>query len=349
MQKKIISSVLTLTFLGIGLNNVAQAQIQQGNGIVYQNTNQAVVNTTPQTPPLGINAVPNQPQQTTSINERGQTVVTTTEVQKLNQTNNGVTKAVDYSSMDQTQKFWNVPNNTIRQVRERYEDKDRVINQDLRPARCDNRRGVVNITGNPGNDFPLIRLDGRNVSTVLMTDIYGKPWPIDYIVYQDKELNIIKDDKDPNVSSFSINALTNYAQGNFVVKLAEYPVPIVFTFTSSQREVDCLVVAKLDQPSPNTDVKTETLSAAAMDNSLNSTLYGVTPKGGRSLKVSDNSAMVWLLEDGNVVIRTRYKIIAPAPISQSRSPDGTMVYKVQYSPSYTYRYNDVINSFTVTR
>ena len=53
------------------------------------------------------------------------------------------------------------------------------------------------------------------------------------------------------------------------------------------------------------------------------------------------------MEDGKVVLRTKYELLAPAFESVTRSPDGTRVYKVQYSPVYTYRYNDVIGDFRV--
>lgn len=351
MKKKIIGSLLSLSLIGI--STYANAQVQQGGDIVYQNQSDASsVNTTPQGSPQGIPQGNNSQQYQDGVQttyQNGQKVRTTTEVQRIDRNNNTVTQQVDYSNMNHVQKFWNVPNSTIRQVRQKYEERERLLNQDLSPARCDNKRGVVNVGENPGSDFPLIRLDGRNIATILMTDVYSKPWPIDYIINQEADISVIRDEKDPNVSSFSVNALTNHAQGNFVVKLKDNPVPVVFSFITNQKEVDCLLVAKLDKPSPDTDIKTETLRASAMDNSLNSTLYGVAPKGGRSLKVSDNSATVWLLEDGKVAIRTKYKLLAPAPISMTRSPDGTFVYKVQYSPSYTYRYNDLISSFTVTK
>lgn len=339
MQRKIIYSILTLAFT-VG----ASAQVQEGSEIRYQN--QQNVNAKPSGAPQ---QQVTESSTTTTVNEKGQTVRTTTEVQKLDPKNNGVTKTVDYSSMGDVEKFWNVPNETIRDVKRKYEEKERVIRQDISPARCDNKRGTVTIGGNPGNDFPVIRLDSKNISTILMTDVFGKPWSIDYIINQETDVSIVRDEQDPNVSSFSMMPLNNNAQGNFVVKLHENPVPIVFSFVTNQKEVDCLVVAKLDQPAPNTDFKTETLQASAMDNSLNSTLFGVTPPNSKPLKTSTDAVTAWMTDSGDVILRMKYKLLSPAPKSMTRSPDGMNVYRVQYAPNYMYRYNDLNSGFTVTR
>ena len=56
-----------------------------------------------------------------------------------------------------------------------------------------------------------------------------------------------------------------------------------------------------------------------------------------------------LLHGYKVVIRTKYQLLAPAFESVSRSPDATHVYKTQSSPVYTYRYNDVIGDFKVSK
>ena len=105
---------------------------------------------------------------------------------------------------------------------------------------------------------------------------------------------------------------------------------------------------KTDKPAV-TEISGETIIASAMDSSLNSVLYGVAPTNSKPLRVSNPSAQAWLLDDNKVVIRTKYKLLSPAYESVSRSPDGTFVYKTQFSPIYNYRYNDVIGSFEVRR
>ena len=105
----------------------------------------------------------------------------------------------------------------------------------------------------------------------------------------------------------------------------------------------------MDKPSPNANIKTESISTSAMDGSLNSTLYGVAPKDSKKLKTSSDAVTAWQTKDGKVVLRTKYKLLSPAYESVVRSPDGTFVYKTQLTSTYRYRYNDVIGSFNILR
>ena len=366
----------------LGMTTIANA-----SSIPYQNSNMTgtnSVNATPNTPPAGFSnayqqeyqqptmpsqptyqmANPNQaypntqmpmnqnsgvanntmPTQTESINEQGQRVIRTEEYQRMQNSNVQQSPSSSMAAKTATEKFWNMNNNQIRNIRRQYESKSAAIGQDISPAKC--VQSTVNITNSPGANLPVIRLDGRNIATVLMTDVLGNPWSIDYIS-NSADITIIKDSESPEVSTFHIQTNDNNGQGNFAVKLKDNPVPVVFSFVNSQREVDCLMVAKLDMPSPNADIKTQSLSVSAMDTSLNSVLYGVAPKGSKALRLSTDAATAWQTEDGKVVLRTKYELLAPAFESVTRSPDGTRVYKVQYSPVYTYRYNDVIGDFRV--
>lgn len=355
----------------------------QANGsIPYQNVNtiqngqpDASVNAAPINPPAGMPAAYNNeynPQQynnyngqmgnidqqqmqqpVETVNEQGQRVIRTTEYQSLPATEIRQGQPNGASASTLTEKFWNTSNQQIRNIRQKYESRGAAINQAISPAKC--IQSTVNITNEPGANFPVIRLDGRNIATVLVTDALGNPWSIDYIISNSGEksnnsdINVLRDTDNPEVSSFYVQAKNNYAQGNLAVKLKDNPVPVVFSYVTGQKEADCLMVAKLDKAGPNTNIQTETLSTSAMSSELNSTLYGVAPTGSKRLKTSSNAATAWLLDDGKVVIRTKYQLLAPAFESVSRSPDGTHVYKTQYSPVYTYRYNDVIGDFKVSK
>ena len=333
-----------------GFSNAYQQEYQQQPAMSTQptypmaNPNQAYPNAQMPMNQNGGVANNTMPTQTESINEQGQRVIRTEEYQRMQNPNVQQAPASAMAAKTTTEKFWNMSNNQIRNVRRQYESKSAAIGQDISPAKC--VQSTVNITNSPGANLPVIRLDGRNIATVLITDVLGNPWSIDYIS-NSSDITIIRDQDNPEVSTFHIQTNDNNGQGNFAVKLKDNPVPIVFSFVNSQREVDCLMVAKLDVPSPNADIKTQSLSASAMDSSLNSVLYGVAPKGSRALKLSTDAATAWQMEDGKVVLRTKYELLAPAFESVTRSPDGTRVYKVQYSPVYTYRYNDVIGDFRV--
>ena len=332
------------------------AMVFASGGIPYQNMNEqgGNVNSIPSSTPqmqqnnpyeknYGANAGVNT---TETMNEQGQRVIRTEEVQKLDQSTVQQNPARNYAAQSMTEKFWNMPNSQIRDIKNKFDSKNTAISQDTNPAKC--VQSTVNITNEPGANLPLIRLNGKNIATVLVTDVFGNPWSIDYIT-NGNDVNVIRDSEDPEVSTFHVQTKNNYGQGNLAVKLSGNPVPIVFSFVNGQKEVDCLMVAKLSKAGPNANVKTQSLSQSAMDSSLNSTLYGVAPKDAKQLKVSTNDATAWLTSDGKVILRTKYELLSPAYESVTRSPDGTFVYKSQYLPIFTYRYNDLISEFQVTK
>lgn len=349
MKKKIL-------YLAIG-SIISTSSIAYANdSIQYQQMNQVGnVNAAPSTPPAGMEAAYSNEYQnqqaatntngTSITNERGETVYRTEETRKIQQNGNPNQRpSSSLAAQSATEKFWNMSNSQIRNIRKKYEQRSAAIGQDINPAQC--VQNTINVSNEPGATIPVIRLDGRNVATVLMTDVFGKPWTVDTIVNSDN-ISVVVDSENPEASSFSIQTKNNNGQGNFVVKLKDHHIPIVFSYVNNQSKVDCLTIAKLDKAGPNSDVKTENLTMSAMDGSLNSTLYGVAPKGSKQLKVSNSAATAWRLDSGEVVIRTKYQLLAPRHNAVTRSPDGTYVYKVQYSPVYTYRYNDLIGEFTI--
>lgn len=341
MKKTIISKAITASFVGLLASNV------YASGIQYQN--QDTVNTIPSATPSyqeQVNADFNNPGSQFTTNEQGQKVVRTEEYRAATQPLETQNPNQIYGNMDDVSRFWNVKNSEIRNIKKKYNEKMAVIKQDVAPAKC--VQSTINITNQPGATLPVLRLDGKNVSSVLVTDVLGNPWSIDYTV-NNEDVEVVRDQSEAEVSVFHVTLKNPYSQGNFAVKLKGNPVPITFSYVTEQNKADCFTVAKLDKIAPNVNIQTQNLTTAAIDSSLNSTLYGVAPKNSKPLKVNGASAQAWMTEDGKVVLRTKYELLSPAYESVTRSPDGTYVYKSQYLPIFTYRYNDVISTFQISK
>ncbi len=326
--------------IGLMITSAAIAQTSEDSEIKYQS--ESSVNAAPQSKPQGVSEGQSDNGTNTS-SLQGQVE------NERREGKNDITKKPNYSQMSDVQRFWNIKNEEIRNIQRKYESKVAALDQDVNPSSCDKAGGLRNITNSPGADLPLIRLDGRNIATILMTDVYNNPWSIDYVINDDNAIKVITDENNPENSSLTIQSLNRNGSGTFVVKLKDNPVPVVFQFVSGQKKIDCFITAKLDKPSPNANIKTESISTSAMDGSLNSTLYGVAPKDSKKLKTSSDAVTAWQTKDGKVVLRTKYKLLSPAYESVVRSPDGTFVYKTQLTSTYRYRYNDVIGSFNILR
>ena len=319
MKRKLISCAL-LSIISVATTSVTFSE----ETLVYTNPNTATtsgnVNSAPTTTPAGTPTNTNQPQVEQEV------------VYEKNPT----------SSLEE--KFWNVPNGTVKTIQKKYEEKQKAINLDISPPKPVNR--TINVDNSPGSPPPLLRLDRNNISTILLTDSYGTGWAIDYVVNND-DISVIFDKENPNVSSLVIQSNNNTGQGNFVVFLKDNPVPVTFSYLNNQKEVDYRLDVIVKGKNPKTNIETTVSLPNAMDNELLSTLQGVAPDKSKVLKVSNNDAQAWLLADGKVLLRTKYKILNPAPISRVNSPDGTYVYKIPYIPVVGYRFNDLTSTFQI--
>lgn len=302
------------------------------------------VNTAPQTAPAGYYD-PNaqDPNQAVQQIPEGANVVRTTEYQR---DPNTVTQPYTYT--EPTANMWNLTPAQIINIKRKYETQTRAMAQDVNPAKCVQTSVVA--SNSPGAPVPVIRLDSRNVANIVLTDIAGNPWPYDDIV-SNSNVSVIENKEDMDSANFSIApGDTPYPQGNITVKLRDNPVPMVFSYISNQREVDCLLTVQIDRPYSGAKSSNNYVGAAsygALDTSLNSTLYGVAPKDSKALVSSDPSVQAWKLSNGEVVIRTQYKLMSPPYKGVMTSPDGTLVYRTQYAPRYNYINKDVTGSFTV--
>lgn len=349
MKQKILAVSISICFTSLAMSQ---------QNIPYQNPQAAAaVNAAPTSAPSGLpqQAGMNDPNMqaiqgaqvsdTVDTNAYGQKVYTRNQLIKV-PTNNQEDKQAQYHSLSPAEKLWNVPADQIRQIRQIHNSKMDAINMPLNPSKCDKAKTIQ--VGSITGEIPLLRIDTQNLSTVMMVDAMGNAWDIEYIINK-SNINIPIDTENPKASSFSINSSNPYNQGSFSVKLKGYDVPIPFSFVSNQKVSDCFVIAQINKAGPNTSVETNTLNPNAMSSELNSALYGVAPKDSRPLKTSDGSVSAWLLKDGDVLIRTKYRLMSPAPKASTRLPDGVMVFKVQYSNSYRYRYNDLISSVEVSK
>ena len=113
------------------------AMVFASGGIPYQNMNEqgGNVNSIPSSTPqmqqnnpyeknYGANAGVNT---TETMNEQGQRVIRTEEVQKLDQSTVQQNPARNYAAQSMTEKFWNMPNSQIRDIKNKFENFHRYI------------------------------------------------------------------------------------------------------------------------------------------------------------------------------------------------------------------------------
>lgn len=356
MKKTLLSVMLaTVVFPAVAQEYQAAPSMEPQN---YQSA--------PTSPPQSYQAVPDVATDTTvnpamasatsdpnmqaiPANAQYKVVQETTRVEKLSNEAQQQAEAAQraYQSQDVMARMWNMSDDEIRQAKVKVEQKRSAINQDVSPNKCQHPREIV-MNGSPRDAIPLLNLDTRNVTNMMFIDQAGSKWPIEFVYSNRSEVNAVWHKNNPESNIIFVNSLSDYSQGSFTVKLDEHSVPLVFSYASNQKNIDCVVNVRINKRSPlnakeSTPIATASdIGMSPMDASLNSVLYGMAPQGAIALKSSSPAVQAWLDDKDNLIVRTKYQIRSPMPKSRLGYSDGTWVFKLKPTSTYssTIWYND---------
>lgn len=250
-------------------------------------------------------------------------------------------------SMSALERFWDMSDAEIRNMKKKVEQKQAAIKSDVSPNRCVSQREIV-VKGASGESIPHINIDKRNYTNIMFIDSAGTPFPIHYALGNKEQVQTILDEYDIKNNLLLLRSTSDYSQGNITVKLVDNPVPIVFTFAANQRNTDCVLTVRVNKLSKQSKIEQKTYMEKSLDASLNRTLRGEAPKGSRPMRTSNPEISAWLTQDNEVVIRSPYKIVSPMPKGRIADPDGVYVYRVQKWSSYLYEQGKTVKSFTIS-
>lgn len=272
--------------------NQGQPQINYVNPNGNQNTNVAV----PTTPP---NSLPND-----SNNYNGGQKLTQEEI---------------------LMKLLNTPDKKIREMNKDLINKSKVMNEVVTAAP---QSAITQITVHisPGSTPSVIRLFKNRPTTLVVTDSSGAPWPItNFTNGSTEDFEIKRPIQDGNI--LSITPLGQNISANINLYLKGLDTAVVIDLVSAKKIFDARADLRVDGKGPNTQLSAMGMPDA-LDNKLLSILQGVAPSDAKVLKVNSGYAQAWLLKDGSMYVRTRFKMLSPAFQNVTSSPDGTYAYKL---------------------
>jgi len=192
--------------------------------------------------------------------------------------------------------------------------------------------GSISVPLSPGATPPIVRPFFGVSTSITILDSSGSVWPVENFSIGNKTLFQVDRLDGAQGSTFIISPTQSYGQSNMIFKLAGLSTPVVINLVSGQKIHDARVEARIQALGPNATVSS-TPMIKAVDSRLLSVLDGVPP-AGRQLKVKgDQSSSAWITPDGRVWLRTRLKVVSPAPLSFVSSSDGTHVYELTSSSS----------------
>lgn len=185
--------------------------------------------------------------------------------------------------------------------------------------------GSISVSLSPGAAPPMIRPANNRVSSFVVLDSTGAPWPVENFRVGDVDQFPVERLDGPQGSSFTIDSKYAYGQSNLVLKLAGVATPVVINLISDQAEYDSRVEVRVQGRGPNSVVTTGSVSRG-VDSRLLEVLDGVAP-AGKAVKVDGlEGVRGWILEDGRLMVRSPYKVITPSTRNFVSSADGTTVY-----------------------
>lgn len=195
-------------------------------------------------------------------------------------------------------------------------------------------RDMRRISGN-GEFFPTVYVTPDYPSTIVFTDITGKPWPIRYIGQTNSLATIEQPTGTEN--SLVLQAKNGAGRKSIAVFLEGLTLPVTITIDGENTRYHALKHVQITERGPNSDdtsmaqqssrqsrsqaEETETSTGRSMDSVLNQLAYDVTPEGFKKLKTSDRAVDAWIdIEDPqSLYVKTRYTLVSPLPRNGGKS------------------------------
>lgn len=205
----------------------------------------------------------------------------------------------------------------------------------------------------PGSAPPAVKISTGYVSSIIFVDDTGAPWPIRAydignpeafsIVWEKGQPSVVEDVagstvpvvKKKNFGSniLLIQGLLPYSNTNLVVMLDSLSTPVIINLVNDQQKVDYRLDLRIPGMGPLATVPImANASIPGTDTMLMGLIDGIPPEQARPLEVFGGNAQAWLLNDEELLIRTRLTILSPSYTGSMRSPDGTKVYRMPKTP-----------------
>lgn len=220
----------------------------------------------------------------------------------------------------------------VEDFRRHHEDMERAEHlplMDLKPV-----SRSIDLSLQPGEVAPVIRLAGGNVSTITFSDRTGQPWPVMSVTTGNPQAYVAQSAGAPEESNIIvISPLTYYGKSNMVVTLMGHPVPIILTLESGTQEIDYRVDVRINERGPNAryDIVGASTLPATGDSVMLSFLDGVPPSDAQRLNTRRAGVEAWRYDD-MLYVRTEREMLSPAYISRSSNVSGVNVYVLVDSP-----------------
>ena len=220
----------------------------------------------------------------------------------------------------------------IKEFRRRQDDARRAQSLPLQPVVPITR--TISLTLKPGEPTPVIRVAAQRVTTLTFVDVTGKPWPVLSVATGDPTTLEAKSAGPANETNIiTLSPIRYQGATNVAVTLTKYPVPIVMTVTTGEREVDYRVDVRVGARGPNAIA--DVIGAGGLtptnDVTLTGFIDGVPPRGAEKVTTSSRDVEAWMF-DKMLYVRTNLELLSPAYLQKASGNAGVNVYQLAEAP-----------------
>ncbi len=192
---------------------------------------------------------------------------------------------------------------------------------------------VANVSLEPDAEPLVIETSPGYVTTFVVVDIGGNPWPIRDVSWAG-DFEIITPEEGENI--LRITPLTAHGRGNLSIRLVKLRTPIIFTLNTQLEEVHYKFEANIAEDGPLAEVpiiEESGLKTVADSTELVGYLDGRVPREAEKLMVSgtDGRTRAWLSGE-QLIVRTPLTLLSPSWKNSVASGDGTRIYSLSETP-----------------
>lgn len=239
----------------------------------------------------------------------------------------------------------------IRQLRKEMDERQRAATD----APAELRSVTVPVSLSPGNTMPTVQVTPGYVTSIVVLDRFGNPWPIKGVSWGNREEYQVEpppaqgEDTGVPQNIIAVTPLRTIGATSMSILLAEKSLPVVIRLVVNRSVTDARADLKIDGLAPGAapEIRASTVPEQFGDADMVAFLDGVPPKGSTRLVVNSDLVEAWDFQ-GKMVVRTKGSLVSPRWTGIEHGADDLKVYQTSLVPVVLVLRDGATNMVTVT-
>lgn len=243
--------------------------------------------------------------------------------------------------------------NEIIQLRKEWEARQKAATDAPAELKC----VTIPISLASGMKMPTIQVTPGYVSSIVLLDRFGNPWPVKGVSWGDKEAFQVESpsgDTNKNATGIpqniiSVSPLRSIGATSMSILLEDKSIPVVLRLVINKAVNDARADLKIDGLAPGAapEMRASTIPAQFATTDMIAFLDGVPPKSATRLMVNSELIEAWSYA-GSMIVRTRTDLVSPSWQGIEHGADHLKVYKTSMVPVILVLDHGETNMVTVT-